>query len=187
MAGRLYFINVNNVPPEGYFFEAGGERIVGRNYMEFEPRLRALMRKHRIPGLPESVLATFMAPHLADPGRYVRGPAVRAAEVRGPEAFENSVQFLTKPVVPFGKIERRIAACTKCPMHYRGWCPTCTGHIERIRRAFGGARPALPCDAATGVCRCTKAYEAAMCSVEYGADEKIWEGAPDTCWRYNDV
>ena len=81
MASRLYFINVNNVPPEGYFFEAGGERLVGRNYMEFEPRLRALMRKHRIPGLPESVLATFMAPHLADPGRYVRGPAIPKAEV----------------------------------------------------------------------------------------------------------
>ena len=64
MAGRLYFINVNNVPPEGYFFEAGGERIVGRNYVEFEPRLRALMRKHRIPGLPESV-----------PGRRCGGPS----------------------------------------------------------------------------------------------------------------
>ena len=187
MASRLYFINVNNVPPEGYFFEAGGERIVGRNYMEFEPRLRALMRKHRIPGLPESVLATFMAPHLADPGRYVRGPAIPKAEVRGPEAFENSIPYLSKPVVPFGKIERRVAVCTKCQMHYRGWCPTCTGHIERIRQAFGGARPALPCDVATGVCRCTKAYEAAMCSVEYGEDEKIWEGAPETCWRYNDV
>lgn len=188
MAGSLlFFVNLMDPPPEGFFFEAEGERIVGRNWLEFEPKLRNVMSRHHIPGLPESVLARFMAPHLSDPGRYIRGPRVVKAEVRGPEALENSMPFVARPVVPFDRIERRIAACSKCPKHYRGWCPTCSGHVRRMHQAFGGRRPELPCDVATGVCRCTKAYEYAMCSVEYGADEKIWEGAPETCWRYHDV
>lgn len=187
MAGRLYFKNVNNTPPEGYFFEAGGERISGRNYAEFEPRLRAMMARHRIPGLPESALAAFMAPHLSDPGRYIRGPSVVQADVTGPEALANSERFVRRAVAPFDRIERRVATCTGCLMHYRGWCPTCVGHVQRLRSMFGGRRPSLPCDAATGVCRCTNAYEFAVCSVEYGKDEKVWKGAPNTCWRYNDV
>lgn len=188
MASRpLFFVNLMDPPPEGFFFEADGERITGRRWLEFEPKLTDLMRRHRISGLPESVLAEFMAPHLSDPGRYVRGPAVLKAEVRGPEALANSATYLSRPVVPPDRIERRIAACSKCKMHFRGWCPTCSGHVQRMHQAFGGRRPSLPCDVATGVCRCTKAYEYAMCSVEYGADESVWEGAPETCWRYRDV
>lgn len=183
----IYFHNVNIVPPGGYFCEIHGERVTGRTFIEIEPKVRALMHKYNIPGLPESVVAAYMCPKLDDPGRFCRGEVVPVAHTRAKEAFENSIPYTKKHVVPFDKIERREALCTKCPMHQRHWCPTCSGHPARLSDMFGGKRPDLPVDKVTGVCECAKAYEYAVTSVEYGKDEKIWEGAPETCWRYNDV
>ena len=183
----LYFHDVNMAPPGGYFCEINGERVSGRTFIEIEPKVRMLMSKYNIPGLPESVVATYMCPKLDDPGRYCRGPVVPIAHTRPREAFENSIPYTSKPVVSFDKIERRESVCIRCPKHKRDWCPTCSGHPARLSGLFRGKRPSLPVDRVTGVCECAKAYECAIASVDYTPDEKIWEGAPETCWRYNDV
>lgn len=182
-----YFKDVNAIPPGGFFCEINGERVTGRTFVEIEPKVRALMRKYNILGLPEAHIASYMCPRLDDPGRYCRGAAVQAAHTRPQEAMQNSIPYTIKNVVSFDRIERREQICVKCPKHSRDWCPTCSGHPSRLNEMFGSRRPSLPVDKVTGVCECAKAYETAIASVEYGKDEEIWKGAPDTCWRYNDV
>lgn len=189
MAGNhhVYFRDVNAAPPGGYFCEIRGERVSGKTFVEIEPKVRKLMAKYNVLGLPEAVIASYMCPRMDDPGRYCRGAVVPDAHTRPSVAFERSIPYTSKNVVPFDRIERRETVCSKCPKHARHWCPTCSGHPARLLEMFKGRRPALPVDKVTGVCECAKAYEFALASVEYGADEKIWEGAPETCWRYNDV
>jgi hypothetical protein len=183
----VYFHDTNLTPPGGFFCEVAGEKVTGRTFIEIEPKVRALMTRHNIPGLPEALIASYMCPRLDDPGRYCKGETVPVQHTRPREAFEKSVAYTRKPVVSFDKIERREIVCTKCPKHQRHWCPTCSGHPAKLSAMFAGRRPDLPVDKVTGVCECAKAYEYAITSVEYGKDEKIWEGAPETCWRYNDV
>lgn len=184
----VFFRDVNNTPPGGYFYEVHGERVQGRTFIEIEPKVRMLMHKYDISGTPEMAVAAFMCPCMDDPGRYCVGKTVTAPpHVLGKEAFENSVPYCARPVVPFDRISRRIAVCTACPAHQRHWCPTCTGHPGRLSRMFRGKRPDLPEDKATGVCGCARAYEYALTSVEYGKNEPIWSGAPETCWRRHDV
>lgn len=186
-SNTVYFRDVGAVPPGGYFCEIRGEKVTGRTFIEIEPKVRRLMNKYGIPGLPEMLVAAYMCPRLDDPGRYCRGATVPVPHTRAKDAFENSVPYTKKPVVQFDRIERREIICTKCPKHQRHWCPTCSGHPSKLAAMFAGRRPDLPVDKVTGVCECAKAYEYAVASVEYGKDEKIWEGAPETCWRYNDV
>lgn len=183
----IYFYDVNNAPPGGFFCEIHGERVTGRTFVEIEPKVRALMYKYNVTGLPESVIARYMASRIDNPGRYLKGAAVPVARVQPTEAYTNSVPYTKRHVVAFDKIERRLSVCTKCSKHSRDWCPTCAGHPARLKSMFAEKRPSLPVDTVTGVCQCAKAYEMIISSVEYSPEEGIWEGAPKTCWRYNDV
>lgn len=184
----IYFKDVNNPPPGGmYFFELNGDKVSARTFVEIAPAVRRIMAKHGMKGSAESAVAAYMCPRIPDPGRYCTGPTVPVAHVRPHEAIEQSLTYIKRRVVAFDTIERRMQMCHTCPKHSRDWCPTCTGHVAQIIRQFGSRRAELPIDTASGVCQCAKAYEMAIASVEYGDDEKIWDGAPDTCWRHNDV
>ena len=186
--GHVFFHNVNNPPPGGlYFYETHGERVVARTFIEIEPKVRALMEKYGIKGLPEVEVAKYMCPRIPNPGAYCRGSNVTAAHIRPHAAIVNSLPYCKRQPVAFDIIERRLQICHDCPQHARDWCPTCSGHVSRILHEFNGKRTSLPQDKLSGVCQCAKAYEMAIASVEYGDDEKIWEGAPDTCWRKKDV
>ena len=186
--GSTFFIDVNNVPPGGlYFYETHGERVAARTFIEVEPKVRRLMEKYGIGGMPEMEIAKYMCPRIPNSGMYCRGPSVEPAHVRAFDAIGHSLPYCTRQVVSFDVVERRLQVCHSCPKHARDWCPTCSGHVARIMDAFGNRRPALPADSVSGVCQCAKAYEMAIASVEYEGDEKIWDGAPDTCWRNKDV
>ena len=187
-APQTWFRTTNFVPPYGlFFFETHGERVVARSFVEIEPKVRALMERFSIPGVPEQVLADYMCPRLPDSGRYCRGTSVPDPHVRPQEAIRNSLGYCTRKLVDFGEIARRLRKCAGCPGHARDWCPTCAGHVSRIMDAFGGRRSRLPEDSPSGVCQCAKAYEMAIASVEYGKDEPPWDGVPDSCWRKTDV
>lgn len=186
-ADPIFFHDTQNPPPGGFFYETHGERVRRSTFIEIEPIVRALMAKYHIPGTPEMEVAAYMCPRLDDPGRYCRGKLVEVPHTRAKEAFENSIPYVRRRVVTFDRIARRENICTRCPKHQRDWCPTCTGHPAQLSRMFGDVRPDLPEDKVTGVCSCARAYEFALASVEYRKDEKIWEGAPDTCWRFHDV
>lgn len=185
---NVFFKDVNNVPPGGmYFYETHGERVTGRTFLEIKPKVMALMEKYGIPGLAEQAVAEYMCPLIPNAGAYCRGDNVKAEHVRPHDALNNSLPYCDRQVVPFDRIERRMQICVTCPKHARDWCPTCSGHVSTMRKAFGKRRTELPEDRLSGVCQCAKAYEIAIASVEYPTDEKIWDGAPDTCWRKTDV
>lgn len=188
MTSHVFFRDVNNPPPGGlYFYETHGERVTARTFIEIEPRVRKLMEKYHIGGLPEEEVARYMCSRIRDPGRYCAGPEVPKANVRPHEAIDEALKYCSRQVVPFDVIERRMQVCHTCPKHSRDWCPTCSGHVSKMLDAFGGRRTRMPVDSASGVCQCARAYEMAIASVEYAADEPVWDGAPDTCWRKNDV
>lgn len=183
-----WFNTVNFIPPYGlFFYETHGEKVVGRTFLEIEPKVRALMAKYSIPGLPEQEVAAYMCPRLPDSGRYCRGKTVAPRHVRPQEAIANSLPYCSRNLVDFAEISRRLRICAKCPKHARDWCPTCSGHVAKMESAFGGRRPRQPEDAVSGVCQCAKAYEIAIASVEYAKDEATWDGVPGTCWRKTDV
>lgn len=185
---HVFFINVNNPPPGGmFFYETHGERVAARTYIELEPKVRRLMEKYGITGLPEEEVARYMCSRIPDPGSFCRGAEIIAAHVRPHTAIENSIPYCRKQTVAFDVIERRLQICQGCPKHARDWCPTCSGHVSRILAEFNGRRTQLPQDKLSGVCQCAKAYEMAIASVEYGEKDKKWDGAPDTCWRNKDV
>lgn len=176
------------IPPYGlFFYETHGERAVARTMVEMLPKVRALMQKYSVPGTAEQELAAYMCPRMPDAGRYCEGPSLKPAHVLPLAAIANTLPYCSRRLVDFGEAARRMRACAKCPMHARDWCPTCSGHVSRMEAAFGGRRTKLPEDAVSGVCQCAKAYEMAICSVEYVKGEPVWEGAPATCWRNADV
>ena len=184
----LYFVDSNVIPPGGlFFYEAHGERATGRTLVEILPKVRAIMARHGIPGLAESALAAYMCPRIPNPGMYCRGPQVPSAHVRPHVAIKESLPYCRRQVAAFDEISRRMRICQECPAHAREWCPTCSGHVSAMMSAFGKRRTELPEDTLSGVCQCAKAYELAIASVEYGEDEPVWEGVPDTCWRKADV
>lgn len=184
----VFFKESNFVPPGGlFFYEAGGERAVGRTLVEILPKVRAINARHGIQGTAEAALAAYMCPRIPNAGAYCRGADVPGAHVLPHAALRASMPYCRRHVVAFDVIERRMRACQACPRHARDWCPTCSGHVSAMLNAFGKRRTALPEDTLSGVCQCAKAYEIAIASVEYGEDEPVWEGVPDTCWRKVDV
>lgn len=183
------FDNPYASPPGGkFFFEANGERVEGRCFQEIAPKVRSLMAKYKIPGTAELVLAEYMCPRIGPAANwFCTGAFKRSDDIRAIEALDNCKPYYSRRLAPFDVVERRLERCLSCPKHFRGWCMSCVGHLDRISAGFKGARTELPIDRGTGVCTCARAYEAAIASVEYGKDEKVWEGVPDTCWRLEDV
>lgn len=187
----MYFKNTNNIPPGGRFEYEGPnhEYVSGRSFAAIEPLVRRILNIHGITKSPEEAVADYMCPRMEGASWFCTGMPTgmpTTPTVRPKEAMANSEKFCSKTPVTHDVISARLAICMNCPKHKRDWCPTCTGHIDRIRQLIPG-RPKLAEDKATGVCMCTKAYEAAISSVEYAKEEPVWEGAPETCWRHHDV
>lgn len=180
----VYFRNVNTSPVGGFFYELNGEKVTGRHFCDIEPKVRALLRKYHRTESAEEAVAGYMCPRIPEASWLCTGASPARAAVRPAEAMRNSDLITAgREVVPFDEIERRLRICMSCPMHTREFCVTCTGHMERIMLLYAGRRPKVPEDAGSGICKCAKAYESALVSVEYGKDEPVWESVPETCWR----
>lgn len=184
---RMSFVSTMTVPPGGYFYELGGDRVEGRCYQETVSKVATLMRKHGREGSPELELAEYMCPRMGPAAStFCRGDFTPSHDVTKHEAIENSLEYGKMPLVPFDVISKRLARCQACPKRFRSWCLTCAGHYSAILSSMGGRRPRLPADLTSGVCDCARAYEAAIASVDYG-DKPPWDGVPGTCWRIKDV
>lgn len=179
----VYFKNVNSAPAGGFFYELNGEKVTGRFFCEIEPKVRALLQKYHRPETVEEAVAGYMCPRIPEASWLCTG-GFTEAKIRPAEALQNSIRMTSgREVVAFDDIEKRLRCCLNCPMHTREFCVTCTGHMERIMLLYSGRRQKVPEDSGSGICKCAKAYESALVSVEYGKDEPIWEGVPETCWR----
>lgn len=181
--GPVYFKNVNSTPAGGFFYELNGEKVTGRFFCEIEPKVRALLRKYGRTETAEEAVAGYMCPRIPEASWLCTGN-FKKSKILPAEALKNAI-WLTEghDVVPFDEIERRLRICLACPRHTREFCVTCTGHMERIMLLYAGRRPKVPEDAGSGICKCAKAYESALVSVEYRDSDPVWEGLPDTCWR----
>lgn len=183
------FVNPHAAPPGGlFFYELEGERVEGRCFQEIAPKVRKLMEKHGLRGSAELEIAAYMCPRIGPAASwFCKGKFDGSTDIRSKEAIDNCAPYYRKELVPFDVMERRLERCLACTQHFRGWCLTCTGHYNHMQLGFRGKRSELPIDRGTGVCKCARAYEAAIAAVKYGKDEKIWEGVPDNCWRKEDV
>lgn len=181
------FASPYSVPPGGKFFcEIGGRMYEGRNLQEICSKVRPVLAALGNRDSAEAVVAAYMCPRLGPRGSwFCKGDFEHSDAVREREAMENSEHYFGMKVVPFDIIQKRLETCMACKMHYRGWCLTCNGHLTRMISGFNGSRPQLPIDVGTGVCKCARAYETAIASVEHSG--KVWEGVPETCWRLKDV
>lgn len=183
MSDRVYFKNVNIAPRGGFFYEINGEAVSAPHFCLIEGPVKELMRKYHVQGTAEEAVANYMCPRIPEASWMCTGSFSRSV-IRPAEALSNSFSIMDgKEVVPFDDIEKRLRVCMSCPKHTREFCVTCTGHMERILRYLSGRRPKLPEDNGTGICKCCKAYESAVASMEYRDGDAMWDGAPETCWR----
>lgn len=174
------FVSVMTPPPGGkYFFELGGERVEASNWPEMHTKAQALMQKHGVTGPVEWAVAEYMCPYMPD--WYCRGVVGRTV-VRDREAWDRAQQYFRRDLVPFDEVSRRLRICQGCEKHSReGSCITCSGILAKILAAFGGKRPKVLEDEATGICTCCRTYESVVASVKHGDDP--WPETPDNCWR----
>lgn len=172
-------------PGSLFFYERNGVRVEERSYDAAVSAVSRLLSAMGVKADAELELAAYMCPRIGrDASWFCVSDSPQKPEVTPREAVENSLAAVAgRLVAPFDRIERRLAVCRGCPRHERNWCPTCAGHFERILVSLSGRRPRLPADRLAGVCACAKAYESALCSVDYKTGEPVWEDAPDTCWR----
>lgn len=173
--------NLMNPPPGGKFFwEHDGEIIEARYWFDMEPRVLAHMRQHGMVGDPARIVAEYMCPHMPD--WYCSGGVNHSNVIRVQEAKTTASPYFQKSTVAFDELSRRLQICSRCPMHQRSFCLTCTGILDWVQAGFGGRRVRVPEDKPSGVCQCAKTFESVIAAVDY-TDEGIWEGVPDTCWR----
>ena len=179
----VYFRNVNVTPAGGFFYEINGEKVTGRFFCEIEPKVRALLRKYNRKETVEEAVAGYMCPRIPEAGWMCTG-TFKNSVIRPAEAMANSIALTQgREVVSFDEVEKRLRTCLSCQCHTREFCVTCTGHMERIMLLYAGRRPKVPEDAGSGICKCAKAYESALVSVEYSDGDPVWENAPETCGR----
>lgn len=178
-----YFRNANLVPRGGFFFELNGEKVSARHFCDIERPVADMLRRAGLTCTVEEAVANYMCPRIDEADWFCTGN-FHASKIRPAEALKNTVAIVPgRDVVPFDEVEHRLRICMSCPMHTRDFCVTCTGHLERVLSMFGGRRTTVPEDAGSGICKCCKAYESGIASVVYADGDKIWEGAPDICWR----
>lgn len=177
-------VNPKMVTPPGgkWMFAVGDEIIESPLYEDMLRKVDALLRKHGIKANAVTELANFMCPMLPDGQCTGDGPS--SPNIYGPEAEKNARQYFGRTVETADVIMKRMQICTKCPKHRRDFCLHCSGYDQWVYDKFRGMRPKLPTDDASGCCSCAKTMEAVIASVCFGENEPVWEGAPDTCWRY---
>lgn len=182
----MFTASVDMMPalPGGYEFAVGDDVVTARTAAEIMPKVRRLLLKHGISAPAEMALAEYMCPRMGPfATKFCTGVPVPPEHVLAGEALKNSASYMRRPMVPFETIQRRMGMCSDCPAHERHWCPTCVGALSKLKDMSGGRRPTLPVDRFSGVCGCARAYEAAVCSVDYEEGEAVWSGTPETCWR----
>lgn len=177
-----FSISQHMSPPGGmWFYDGYGEHVEEPTYRMAVLAVAEVLRRHGDRTDPGTALAECMCPQM--PAWVCKGETRAKVTVYPMDARETARAYFTRTVVPMDIIMKRMSACCACPMHRRDFCLTCAEHDRYIYDGFGGRRPRLPGDLASGCCLCAKTFEAVVASVEYGKEEPAWEGVPETCWR----
>lgn len=172
-----------SIPPCGVWsFAIGDDKIESPIYDIVLRKTGEIMEKHGMKGSAAQALADYMCPRL--PPWMCTGSFEKLKLVLAKEAQKNAYDYFTRVSETVDVIMRRMEVCMTCPKHRRDFCLHCGGYDTWIYDGFGGRRVKLPPDDASGCCSCAKTFEAVIASVVYDPEESVWEGAPETCWRY---
>lgn len=180
---RSFIATRSTVPPGGlWFFQLGDDYYESPLYEDCIAHVDEILRKHGVKMLATEALAEFMCPHM--PAYFCRGAGPASPVILARDAMKAAAPYVSKPVETLDVISKRLQKCTGCLKHRRDFCLHCHGYDTWVCDQFGGRRVKLPADDASGCCSCAKTFEAVIASVVYGEDEPVWEGTPDSCWRY---
>lgn len=183
MSTPARFSNTTFVPPGGmWFFQLEDDRVAMPVYDLAVKRVGEILARHGVRKDPAQALAEFMCPHM--PAWFCAGNVGHSPVITAKDACERARPYFGRKVLPVDLISRRLETCQACPRHRRDFCLHCNGLDTWVSDGFRNARPVLPADAASGCCTCAGTLEAVIASVAYGEGEPVWEGAPETCWRY---
>lgn len=170
-------------PPGGmWVYSIGDDRIETPLYEDALRKVDALLRKYSINSSAVTELANYMCPLL--PEGQCTGTGQSSPVIYPHDAEMNAMRYFGRQLETTDVITKRLEQCTRCKKHRRDFCLHCSGYDEWISHKFRGLRPKLPADDASGCCSCAKTMEAVIASVCYDPNENVWEGAPDTCWRF---
>lgn len=184
MPGNVSFVQTKTVVPPGglWFFRLGGDTVSTPLYDDAISKVDDVLKRHGVTDVtPAQALADYMCPHM--PMWFCSGRSVQTAVITASEARTAAEPYFHKQLVQVDDIMNRMTRCTTCPKHRKDFCLHCEGHDQWISYRFGGRRPVLPSDNASGCCMCAGTFEAVVASVKYTDDDTMWEGVPDTCWR----
>lgn len=184
--GHAEFVQTKTIVPPGgvWYFRFGDDSVATPMYDDAVVKVAAILEKYGIADItPQEALADYMCPHM--PQWFCRGRSVESPVITASEARAAAEPYFSRQVVPVDDIMSRMDKCTMCPKHRKDFCLHCEGHDQWIEYKFGGHRPVLPSDNASGCCTCAGTFEAVVASVSYNDGEELWEGVPDTCWRRN--
>lgn len=182
------FRNILSVPPGGVWFWESREHFVAEpDYATAVEKLRAILAEEGSSESPEDALARHMCPRMPRGFCSGGGPSETPGEDTATTYLYNAAPYFSKPVALVDDIERRYGVCASCPKFAESvTCFSCR-HLDHVINAkFHGRRVLLPEDASTGVCTCAKTFNMVTASVTYDKDEAVWEGAPPTCWRFQE-
>ena len=176
------FRTTDAYPATGYYeYSVEGETVTSKSKSAISLLAEGLRRRHGLDvvGDPFAYVMEYMCPRLPD-GFCTKPSTVKY--IRADEVKAKTASLFGARSVTSDEIEKRLSVCVSCPKHVtRGFCMGCSGLIDWIYRGFGGLRPKLPPDQATGVCAVSLELVAASATVDRPAEG----GAeyPDTCWR----
>jgi hypothetical protein len=179
----MVFFTSRFLTPAGgeYFFEHNGDSFRTRSYNDAIVKTKAIMAKHGITGIAESVLAEYMCPHMPD-GFCTKGYGNKVFTLD--KLKQTAESYFKLPLATFDVVDKRIETCLNCPKHSRTFCLTCVGALDWIRSGFRNARRILPVDAYTGTCKCAGTFAAVVASVDKDHLPEWTEAqTPETCWR----
>ena len=170
-------------PPGGVYEYAVGDKIVTDRYMSgIAAKAKALRIEAGLPAEGDCFryVMDYMCPRLPD--GFCTTPST-VKYLQADKVKLRTIPLFSLPCATADVVDKRLMACVACPHNIkRGFCVTCTGLLTWVYRGFGGRRPGLPGDQATGACAVDEVMVAAAVSVD-GAPLREDAVYPPGCWR----
>lgn len=179
------FRSIVETPPGGaWFWEDGDSFVSSPSYSDAIDKIRAaLAAKGDTRTDPRDALAAYMCPRV--PPGFCSGYAGPRAKTHDDYLVE-AAKLKDMPLADAMTVASRLDRCATCPKCEHTVCLGCRNLDDRVRLLFGGRRAILSQDRHSGLCGPSGTYAMAVASVVYPVEDRVWEGTPKTCWRYDE-
>lgn len=178
------FRSTVTAPPGGvWFWESDGAFVSSTSYRDAIDRIRTALLAKGDRTDPRDALADYMCPRI--PPGFCSGYSGPRAKVHR-DYLEEAAKLRGMRIADAMTISSRLDRCATCPACEHTVCLGCRGIDDRVRLLFGGRRAILPQDRHSGLCGPAGTYAMAVASVVYPVGDRVWEGTPGSCWRYDE-